>query len=84
MASLVQAGALAQACDGSVLTRDAFTCQMCGRVEGNTSQLVADHKQAHRGDASLFWDERNIQCLCKSCHDGAKQAIEKLSDNRFQ
>jgi len=61
----------------SVLTRDLFICQMCKRAEPDTSQLVADHKIPHRGDAALFWNPDNIVCLCKSCHDGAKQALER-------
>ncbi len=63
----------------SVLIRDRFTCQMagCGRIEPNTSLLVADHKIAHRGDEALFWDERNLQCLCKTCHDKLKQKEER-------
>lgn len=62
-----------------VLIRDLFTCQMegCGRIEHNTSLLVADHKKAHRGDEALFWDERNLQCLCKPCHDRLKQREER-------
>lgn len=61
----------------SVLVRDLFTCQRCGRIEADTSQLVADHKVPHRGDAKLFWDESNIECLCASCHNSAKQAQER-------
>lgn len=61
----------------SVLTRDLFICQMCNRSEADTSNLVADHKIPHRGDAALFWDADQIQCLCKSCHDGAKQREER-------
>ena len=60
----------------SVLMRDLFTCRRCGVIEANTSQLVADHIRPHRGDAALFWDEGQIQCLCKACHDGAKQREE--------
>lgn len=63
----------------SVLVRDLFTCQMpgCGKIEGDTSQLVADHRRPHRGDERLFWDERNLQCLCKPCHDSTKQRQER-------
>ena len=61
----------------SVLVRDLFTCQRCQKIEGITSQLVADHKTPHRGNAALFWDPANLQCLCKPCHDSAKQAEEK-------
>ena len=63
----------------SILERDLFACQMCRRVDGNTSQLVADHRQPHRGDAALFWNPENLQCLCKRCHDKHKQAIERAS-----
>lgn len=65
----------------SVLVRDLFTCQrpQCHRIEPNTSLLVADHKVAHRGDERLFWDETNLQCICKSCHDGDKQREERES-----
>lgn len=68
-----------QALRWSVLVRDLFTCQRCGLIEGNTSKLVADHRRAHRGDEALFWDERNLQCLCAPCHSGAKQR-EEMAD----
>lgn len=60
-----------------VLERDGFTCQDCGRMDHDTSRLHADHKRAHRGDPSLFWDEQNVQCLCERCHNGAKQRAER-------
>lgn len=60
----------------SVLVRGMFTCQRCQRVEADTSQLVADHVVPHRGDAMRFWDADNLQCLCKRCHDRAKQSEE--------
>ena len=65
----------------TIFGRDLFTCQMvgCGRVVSNTSQLVCDHKRRHRGDDRLFWDERNLQTLCKPCHDGRKQAEERAN-----
>jgi len=65
----------------SILVRDLFTCQWpgCGRVEANHSQLVADHKEPHRGDEALFWDPRNLQCLCKPCHDRHKQRVEAMA-----
>ena len=61
-----------------VLTRDLFTCQWpgCGRLEADTSRLVADHKVPHRGDPTLFWSEANLWTLCKPCHDRLKQAAE--------
>ena len=62
-----------------ILVRDLFTCQMCSRVEAVTALLVADHKTPHRGDEVLFWDERNLWCLCKPCHDSAKQREERAA-----
>ena len=61
----------------AVLQRDLFTCQFCGVVEHRKGQLVADHRTAHRGDAALFWDADNLQCLCKTCHDSTKQRMER-------
>ncbi|SLN36704.1 HNH endonuclease [Aquimixticola soesokkakensis] len=60
-----------------VLQRDMFTCRTCGRLEADTSLLVADHITPHRGSEELFWDEQNLQCLCKRCHDTVKQREEK-------
>lgn len=62
-----------------VFTRDLFGCQMlaCGKVISNRRQLVCDHIRPHRGDPALFWDEDNLQTLCKPCHDGAKQSAER-------
>lgn len=66
----------------SILERDLFTCQRCGRVERDSSQLVADHKVPHRGDKALFWDAGNLWCLCKPCHDSAKQSEERAAAAR--
>ncbi len=63
-----------------VLRDAAFTCARCGVIERRTDQLVADHVVRHRGDEALFWDRGNLQCLCKPCHDGAKQAAERAAD----
>ena len=59
----------------SVLVRDGFTCAMCGRLEGDTSKLVCDHVDPHRGDEAKFW-AGPFQTLCKGCHDGEKQRSE--------
>jgi hypothetical protein len=61
----------------SVLVRDQFTCQMrdCGRIEADTSQLVCDHVEPHRGNVEKFW-AGPFRTLCKRCHDGQKQKEE--------
>jgi hypothetical protein len=60
----------------SVLVRDTFTCRMCGRLDGNTSQLVCDHIEQHGGDEERFWSGP-FQTLCKPCHDSTKQGYER-------
>lgn len=60
----------------SVLVDALFTCRSCG-VIGTGPDLVADHIIPHRGDRDLFLDRANLQCLCKTCHDGAKQREER-------
>jgi 5-methylcytosine-specific restriction endonuclease McrA len=61
----------------AVCVRDLFTCQLCHRIAGRKGEAIADHKTPHRGNASMFWDEANLQCVCKSCHDSIKQAAER-------
>jgi 5-methylcytosine-specific restriction protein A len=60
-----------------IFLRDLFKCAKCGRTEGNTSRLVCDHIKPHRGDERLFWQDTNLQTLCKSCHDEVKQQEEQ-------
>jgi 5-methylcytosine-specific restriction endonuclease McrA len=47
-------------------------CRMCG----DPAQVV-DHTEKHDYDAVTFWDRSNWQSLCKACHDGPKQRMEK-------
>lgn len=63
----------------AVFARDLFTCQWpgCGKLEGDTSRLIADHRTPHCGDVDLFWDEANVWTLCPSCHSSAKQRAER-------
>jgi len=61
----------------SVLVRDRFRCSRCGKLDGNTSQLVANHKRPHRGNELMFWDDTNIETVCKTCHDGVIQSEER-------
>lgn len=49
------------------------TCKGNGRV---TAASVADHIVPHRGDVDAFWSNE-LQSLCKTCHDVAKQREER-------
>lgn len=52
-------------------------CVFCAAVGRRTVATIVDHKTPHRGDEQLFFDPANLQSLCKTCHDGAKQQLEK-------
>jgi 5-methylcytosine-specific restriction protein A len=56
------------------LTRHPL-CASCQALRRVVPATVVDHLVPHRGDQRLFWDKRNWQGLCKSCHD-AKTARE--------
>jgi 5-methylcytosine-specific restriction protein A len=47
-----------------VLARDPVCCD-CKRA----ASTVADHIKPHRGNLDLFTDLKNLQGLCKPCHD---------------
>ncbi len=49
---------------------------MCRELGRYIEAGVVDHVIPHRGDEGLFFDDDNLQSLCKPCHDGHKQAQE--------
>lgn len=57
----------------AVLARDGWICQRCSvlLVDGRTrpDSAVVDHIIDHKGDEHLFFAPRNLQALCKRCHD---------------
>lgn len=44
-------------------------CEECKRHGVVTAAEVVDHIIPHKGNKELFWDEDNLQSLCKECHD---------------
>lgn len=54
---------------------------MCGELKADTSQLVCDHIEPHRGDEAKFW-AGPFQTLCAPCHNGTKQRIERRRAGR--
>lgn len=52
-------------------------CTYCKRRENRLVEAaVADHIIPHKGNKKLFWDEGNLQPLCKRCHDSDKAREE--------
>lgn len=63
-----------------VLLDALFKCAMCGRSD-DPSRMVADHIIPHRGNPALFFDKKNLQCLCAHpCHSSRKQAMERRGE----
>lgn len=52
-------------------------CRMCERRCRVTAATVVDHRDPHRGDFDLFWNQDNWQALCQPCHDRHKQSQER-------
>ncbi|AGT09264.1 HNH endonuclease [Paracoccus aminophilus] len=50
-------------------------CAFCG-----AEAQVVDHIKPHRGVPKLLFDWRNLQSLCKPCHDRVKQRMERASN----
>ena len=48
-------------------------CKQAGKIKPAD---VVDHIVPHKGNLKLFWDESNLQALCKTCHDSAKALKE--------
>jgi 5-methylcytosine-specific restriction protein A len=63
------------------LVKALFKCQQpgCGwqAKASETHKLHADHIIPHRGDWELFRDPDNLQCLCETCSNAAKQSLER-------
>jgi 5-methylcytosine-specific restriction protein A len=49
-------------------------CIYCLKQDKLTPTQEVDHIVPHLGDKDLFWDEKNLQALCKSCH--SKKTVE--------
>lgn len=56
--------------------RDEPLCRMCQSAGQVGAASVVDHITPHKGDEELFFDRGNLQSLCKTHHDSAKQKAE--------
>jgi hypothetical protein len=54
-------------------------CAFCLELGRLVPATVVDHVRRHDGSHAdpLFWDPGNFQSLCKPCHDGVKQGIDR-------
>ena len=68
----------------SVFIRDLYTCKHCKVVVSDEARnrhkpyaAICNHIVRHEGNEDLFFDIDNLECCCKSCHDGIIQSMEK-------
>lgn len=64
-----------------VLERDDHACQQCGASEtGSDGPLQVDHID-RVADGGHPFDERNLQTLCRSCHEAKTAAENRTADD---
>ena len=73
-----------------ILERAEWMCQGCevphlliGKPPAPHSPVI-DHITPHKGNLFLFWDETNLQAVCKFYHDGEKQRLEASTTARAE
>ena len=44
-------------------------CVECLKAKRITPATVVDHIKPHKGNEKLFYNLKNLQSMCKSCHD---------------
>lgn len=44
-------------------------CRECAKTDRDTPATEVDHIIPHRGNWQLFCDVKNLQSLCRSCHN---------------
>jgi 5-methylcytosine-specific restriction endonuclease McrA len=52
-------------------------CCLCAKLGIVRAATVVDHIEPHKGNEELFFAAANLQSMCKPCHDGAKQELER-------
>lgn len=60
----------------TITLRDNPLCVYCEQLGRLTPATVVDHVVPHKGDEGLFYDQGNLQSLCKPCHDSVKARQE--------
>jgi len=61
------------------LLREPF-CRECASLGRRVRATDVDHVRDHKGDWSLFVDERNLESLCHSCH--SRKTMREQWQNR--
>lgn len=57
--------------------RENPLCTECSKRHLTVAAAVVDHIVPHDGNRELFWNKKNWQSLCRTCHDTFKQQLER-------
>jgi 5-methylcytosine-specific restriction protein A len=57
-------------------------CDKCADRNRVTAATVVDHVERHGNDERRFYDPRNLQSLCKTCHDRKTMTEDRAARNR--
>ena len=68
--------------------KDYYTRLINSRIDYTLAGIYADDgisgtSWKHRGAPALFWDEKNQQPLCKSCHDKKTMTEDRNVEYRY-
>ena len=58
-------------------------CVECMKEGRYVKATVVDHIIPHRGNKTLFWDQRNWQALCKRCHDRKTMTRDRIQKYKY-
>ena len=55
-------------------------CSFCGWTGSEDNPLTVDHVICPRGNEDLFYDETNLQVLCRNCHN--RKTAEEIRERK--
>jgi 5-methylcytosine-specific restriction endonuclease McrA len=65
-----------------IFLRQHPLCERCEAQKRTVAATVVNHRKPHKGDEVLFFSVANWEALCKPCHDGPTQQIERIGFSR--
>ncbi len=58
-------------------------CEECRKNGQYVKATDVDHIIPHRGDPKLFWDQKNWQALCHSCHSKKTRREDQVPEYHY-
>jgi hypothetical protein len=58
-----------------VMEKNEFSCEVCGDA---SSTLNVHHKEYLKGQEPWEYDEKQLSCLCETCHENEHDGVDLL------